>query len=243
MKYPWIQFFPGDWLKDPALSLCSPLARGVWIDLLCAMHENNRAGELRGTPEQLSRVARCSPTELTQALTELGATGAANVTECNGVVTVSNRRMKREAKAREQTRKRVTNHRKDGAVTHVKRLSNGDVTADKSEVIYQSTDLESARTVDYAEIPTWNEVKTEADFRGIQEVSAKRFFDHHDGNSLWINQHGRIINWRAKLKSWAEFDRQPKPKTHETNRQPAASRNAGTYNAGPVSAGLKAKVL
>lgn len=61
-----------------------------------------------------------------------------------------------------------------------------------------------------ANIPTLAEVKTAASMDAILEASAKSFFDHHENNSLWINQHGRLINWRSKLKSWSERDRQPR---------------------------------
>jgi len=40
------QFYPGDWLKDPALSICSPGARGVWMDVLCLMFESPKRGYL-----------------------------------------------------------------------------------------------------------------------------------------------------------------------------------------------------
>lgn len=51
----------------------------------------------------------------------------------------------------------------------------------------------------------------------IPEASARKFFDHHEGNSLWINQHGRIIGWRVKLKAWAKSDRQPKASPTRTD--------------------------
>lgn len=110
-KLPYIPFFTGDWLKDPELSLCSPATRGVWMDLLCAMHERDRSGELSGTTEQLCRLARCQTVELTHALTELQTTGAAVVTERNKIVTVVNRRMYREKNQRLKTRDRVAKHR------------------------------------------------------------------------------------------------------------------------------------
>lgn len=113
-------FYVGDWLKDAELSLCSPATRGVWIDLLCAMHECDRSGVLRGTRDQLSRTARCSTVELALALTDLQTTGAADVTERNGVVTVANRRMIRERNSREQTRLRVNRHRVGSGVTEKK---------------------------------------------------------------------------------------------------------------------------
>lgn len=116
-----MQFYTGDWLKDPAVSICAPATRGVWIDLLCAMHEAGRVGSLSGTRDQLARLARCVPADLTQALTDIQATGAADVTDRNGVVTVTNRRMNREAKEREANTLRQSRHRGSKA-------SNGDVT-------------------------------------------------------------------------------------------------------------------
>lgn len=46
MKLPAFQFYPADWRKDPNLRRCSAQARGVWIDVLCLMHECERRGVL-----------------------------------------------------------------------------------------------------------------------------------------------------------------------------------------------------
>jgi hypothetical protein len=105
-KLPAMLWYTGDWLKDPAVSVCSPATRGVWTDLLCAMHEADRSGLLRGTDDQLARLARCSTVELVQARTDLQATGAADVTERNGQVTIINRRMHREWLDRKANRDR-----------------------------------------------------------------------------------------------------------------------------------------
>jgi hypothetical protein len=45
-KLPAFQFYPGDWMKDPNLRRCTPAARGVWMDVLCLMHESETRGEL-----------------------------------------------------------------------------------------------------------------------------------------------------------------------------------------------------
>ncbi len=58
-----------------------------------------------------------------------------------------------------------------------------------------------------AHIPTWIEVKAKASMTTIPETSAKSFYDYHEGNQLWINQHGRLINWEVKMKAWSERDR------------------------------------
>lgn len=47
MKRPSFQFYPADWLRDTALRSCSVGARGLWIDMLCFMHEGNPYGHLK----------------------------------------------------------------------------------------------------------------------------------------------------------------------------------------------------
>jgi len=95
-----------------------------------------------------------------------------------------------------------------------------------------------------ANLPTWEDVKAEAAIRAVPESSAKTFFDHHEGNQLWTNQHGKLINWKHKLISWSANDRQPKPNyaNRTTHRPTAPDRNSGTYNAAPLSDAAKAKV-
>lgn len=245
MKLPWFHFFTGDWLKDPALSLCSPATRGVWIDLICAMHELGRVGELRGTTEQLARLARCQPAELESALTELQTTGAADVTERNKIVTVENRRMKKEHNERNGNALRQERFR-------AKRASNAPVTAQKSEVRVQNTE-ESSLTLALARegeapptppptapppplpeasIPTLTEIKAYGSFHGVPPELCQSFFDHYEGNNLWRNQHGILINWKHKLSSWRKKDQEnaannQKPSGNSSQRP---DRNAGTYN-------------
>jgi len=121
-KLPYMTFYTGDWLKDPELSLCAPATRGVWADLISRMHESGRVGSLSGTLDQLARLARCLPADVALAMTDLQTTGAADVTyERNGVVTVVNRRMSREAKDREANALRQSRHRES-------KSSNGKIT-------------------------------------------------------------------------------------------------------------------
>lgn len=124
MKLPAFQFYTGDWLKDPQLSMCSPSTRGIWVDLLCAMHELGRCGQVTGTVEQICRPCRCTSAEMSAALAELDSTKTAIVSERNGFVTVTCRRMNREYKERIATNSRVRKHRGSPDVTEEKRRSN-----------------------------------------------------------------------------------------------------------------------
>ena len=46
MKRPSFQFYPGDWLHDTGLRACSLAARGLWIDIVCFMHQAEPYGHL-----------------------------------------------------------------------------------------------------------------------------------------------------------------------------------------------------
>lgn len=125
MKAPAFQFYPGDWLKDPAVTLCQPATRGVWMDLLCRMYESDRSGVLTGTRDQIARLGRCSTAELVLALDDLRTSKAADVTDRNGMVTVVCRRIKKAADERKNAALRQRNHRaslpRDGPVTPLSR--------------------------------------------------------------------------------------------------------------------------
>lgn len=55
-KRPSFQFYPGDWMSDLKLRRCSPAARGVWVDVLCAMHDSDDAyGILRWPLKEIAR--------------------------------------------------------------------------------------------------------------------------------------------------------------------------------------------
>jgi hypothetical protein len=47
MKRPSFQFYPSDWLRDTALRTCSCEARGLWMDMICFMHEGTPYGYLK----------------------------------------------------------------------------------------------------------------------------------------------------------------------------------------------------
>lgn len=60
MKRPAFQFYPGDWRKDANLRRCSPAARGVWMDILCVMHDSDEYGVLRWPLKDVAQAAGAS---------------------------------------------------------------------------------------------------------------------------------------------------------------------------------------
>lgn len=80
MSQPWIKFYPRDWRGDQALRLVSLTARGLWIEMLCIMHEASPYGHflVGGQPvsdDALARVVGSSVEEVQALLVELRTAG------------------------------------------------------------------------------------------------------------------------------------------------------------------------
>ncbi len=153
-KLPWMQFYTGDWLKDPKLSMCLPATRGIWIDAVAAMHENGHFGTLSGTPDQLIRILRCTETALMSAISDLQATGAADVTlrnaQGNAIITLVNRRMQREAKERQDNKLRQERYRNKGKHNG---KNNGPITEMSQSEVYISLSSDSLFKSFYSSYP------------------------------------------------------------------------------------------
>lgn len=101
MSNPWLKFYPSDWRSDPALRMCSIAARGLWMEMLCVMHEN--CGDLainsKGlTPRQLATLAGCGVDEVDALLAELEDAGVFSRRDDG---TIYSRRMIRDAEKAE----------------------------------------------------------------------------------------------------------------------------------------------
>ncbi len=95
---PWMKFFPADWRADPALRMCSVAARGVWMEVLCLMHEAAPRGSLlvNGQPvseRQLASLCGITPRETAACMHELQEAGVYS-TDSDG--TIFSRRMRRD---------------------------------------------------------------------------------------------------------------------------------------------------
>ena len=96
MKRPSFQFYPGDWLRDPALRAVSLAGRGLWIDMLSYMHQGQPYGHLtlpavaedgdKDTlrpilPRTLARMVGADAEQVEGLLEELEAAGVFSRTE------------------------------------------------------------------------------------------------------------------------------------------------------------------
>jgi hypothetical protein len=57
LKRPSFQFYPADWRKDANLRRCSPAARGIWMDVLCVLHDSDSYGIVRWPLKELASAA------------------------------------------------------------------------------------------------------------------------------------------------------------------------------------------
>jgi hypothetical protein len=103
VKRPSFQFYPGDWLNDAALRMVSIGARGLWIEMLCLMHQGSEYGYLKVNgkvilPSNLARMAGATLSETEGYLDELESAGVYS-TDDEGCI--FSRRMIRDEEIRE----------------------------------------------------------------------------------------------------------------------------------------------
>jgi hypothetical protein len=144
-----MKFYPADWRADPALRSCTIAARGLWIEMLCIMHEAEPYGSLlvkgkRLDKKQLAQLCGIPERECVVLMLELEGFG---VFERDLDGTIYSRRMRRDrAKAIEDA-----NHGKGGGNPKLKGKDKGGVNpqdkpedkAQKLEATLQKKDSEA----------------------------------------------------------------------------------------------------
>ena len=113
MKRPAFQFYPGDWLNDAGLRLCSLPARGLWLEMMCFMHQATPYGHLLiagrvPNPAELAKVLGERDISVTEWIEELERNEVFS-RSTDGVI--YSRRMVQDEKNRKQWAKRQRNHR------------------------------------------------------------------------------------------------------------------------------------
>lgn len=102
MKRPAFQFYPGDWLEEIGLRAVGLDARGLWVDMLCFMHQGEPYGHLRKggrdiTPQELARMVGAGRTLVARLLSALEERHVFSRTDEG---TIFSRRMVRDEKLR-----------------------------------------------------------------------------------------------------------------------------------------------
>lgn len=124
MKLPALQFYPGDWRKDPGVQSLNYFDRGVWFEILCLMHESSDRGKLllNGAPmpdDALATILGLDKQILTTTLNTLLTYGVASRDSETGAIT--NRRMVKDEDLRQ---KRTEAGKRGGNPVLLKQKSN-----------------------------------------------------------------------------------------------------------------------
>lgn len=136
-KLPAIQFYPGDWLRDP-VAACSLAAQGLWLRMMFIGHDSERYGYLcqNGEPIPAGSIARrcgCTPKQYSSLLSELDEAAVPSRTP-EGII--YSRRMVRDALKRQKAAERQQKHRE----------RNADVTLDVTLSSHPSSSSSSSST-------------------------------------------------------------------------------------------------
>lgn len=91
MKLPSIQFYPGDWKKDPGIQCLTLEEKGAWFEMLLLMFESQERGVLTlnyqpYSEEDLAIVLHCELAKLKQILSKLLSKGVASKRESDGAI-------------------------------------------------------------------------------------------------------------------------------------------------------------
>jgi hypothetical protein len=170
-KQPAFQFYPGDWQRDTELQMVSPVVRGVWINLLCAMFWAKEQGKISGDREQICRLAHCNNTELDEFLRAHKQLKFCRVTVRNKKVTIVNRRMHRDYLERKANAQRQLRHRKKKAKPRNDK-SNDEVTPYSASPTASPTPNNSSNNI----IALWNRYSciTKKVTTGAEELAVER---------------------------------------------------------------------
>lgn len=100
---PSFQFYPDDWQSDSALGTCSAAARGVWVELLCLMHQGEPYGHLtiNGQAPSDAMIARCARLNLREVSKGIAELETAGVFQRTPTGTIFSARMVRDEDRRQ----------------------------------------------------------------------------------------------------------------------------------------------
>jgi hypothetical protein len=71
MKRPSFQFYPGDWQANSNLRRCTHAEKGVWLDVMCLMHDQPEYGVLRWPLKEIAQAVGARVADL-RALSSKG---------------------------------------------------------------------------------------------------------------------------------------------------------------------------
>jgi hypothetical protein len=87
VKRPSLQFYPDNWRNNANLRRCSWAARGVWVEVMCLMHDSDRYGVLEWPLKEISQALGCTAAPLKE-LIDKGVMKGCEKGECESFIYV-----------------------------------------------------------------------------------------------------------------------------------------------------------
>lgn len=174
-EHPWLKFYPRDWRGDQALRAVSIGARGLWIEMLCIMHEASPYGHLvlggrAVSNDVLARMSGLGADECGALLAELESAGVFSRTR-KGVI-YSRRMIKdrsRAEKGRKSVRKRWTQDADDrGETAAPNRSPSRKPTTQKPEARVQKRSEDKPHSNSADDLPDWLPSEEWAGFKAMR---------------------------------------------------------------------------
>lgn len=88
MRRPSFQFYPADWLGNSNLRRCNHAEKGVWVDVLCLMHDSQEYGLLRWPLAEIAQAVGCQLQQLQSLISKGVMKGADTGGRCESFVYV-----------------------------------------------------------------------------------------------------------------------------------------------------------
>lgn len=199
MADPWLKFYTTDWRADPRLRMCSLSARGLWIELICLMHESDPYGHLlvngrAPTPQQIAGLVGASVDDVESAIEELQGAGVFSRTK--GRVIYSRKMVKGENRAR----KSRENGKKGGnpKLCNKTKKSNQDNLGDKGR---HKTQNPEARIQKYS-VPNGTDADGVESAEAVPFDPGKILFDA--GTDLLTSRGVSISHARSMIGRWCK---------------------------------------
>lgn len=106
---PWFKFYPSDWRAEPSLRAVSMAARGLWIEMLCLMHEAEPRGHLllNGRPVTDAQLAALAGVPVNTAQELLGELEASGTFSRSRAGVIYSRRMRKDTATSAKQRRNV----------------------------------------------------------------------------------------------------------------------------------------
>jgi hypothetical protein len=201
-KLPAMQFYVGDWRKDPGVQALNFHDRGVWFEMLCIMHESEERGKLmlNGSimpDDALARLLGLDKQILTTTLTTLLTYGVCS--RCDDTGAIVCRRMIRDENLRKI---RAECGKQGGNPNLVNQKSTTMVNQKSTPSSSSSISTTITSTTNKFIKPTIDELRIFCKSIGHQESDGDAMFYMWEANG-WKNGKAPCKDWKAGVRRYA----------------------------------------